>query len=83
MVNGGSRRVGVALAFYGHYIAVLSDKVMQKTNQRLRRFFEFVAVGVVLLQTQCAIDPDLALRTGVSLGTDAAIFLLENLVRGV
>jgi len=56
---------------------------MQKTNQRWQRFLELIAVGAVLLQTQCSVDPDLALRTGVSLGTDAAIFLLENLVRGV
>ncbi len=54
---------------------------MQRINQRWRRYFGLVAVGAVLLQTQCAVDPDLTLRTGVSLGTDLAIFLLENLVR--
>lgn len=37
-----------------------------------------------LLQAgNCSVDPDILLRAGLSAGTDTAIFLLENLVRGL
>ncbi|MCH7807625.1 MAG: hypothetical protein IIB60_00245 [Planctomycetes bacterium] len=40
--------------------------------------------GALLFQAQgCSLDPDLALRAAVSVGSDVAIFLLENLAVGL
>lgn len=40
--------------------------------------------GAILFQAQgCNLDPDIALRAGISAGSDIAIFLLQNLAAGV
>ncbi len=42
-----------------------------------------MGIGAYLLQTGCALDPDIALRAGITASTDLAVFLLENLVAGI
>ena len=40
--------------------------------------------GAILFQAQgCNLDPDIALRAGISAGSDLAIFLLQNLAASV
>ena len=42
-----------------------------------------MGIGTYLLQTGCAIDPDIALRAGITATSDLAVFLLENLAAGI
>lgn len=62
---------------------MLSSSQARSIGRKAYRLSRLVAGGMVLLQSQCAIDPDLGLRAWISVGTDTAIFLLENLVRAV
>ena len=55
-------------------------------GKRIKRWLMWCGVGVsVLVQFQGCVfqDPDIALRAGITLGTDTAIFLLENLAAGL
>ena len=54
---------------------------MQKRIERwLRWCLAGTGAGAVLFQAQgCSIDPDIWLRAVISVGSDTAIFLLENL----
>ncbi len=49
-------------------------------QRRALRWLMLVGSGGVMLQAAgCGIDPDIVLRSALSFGSDAAIFLLENL----
>jgi hypothetical protein len=59
----------------------VGGEIMQRRIERwLKWCLAGTGAGVVLFQVQgCTLDPDIYLRAGVSLGSDVAIFLLENL----
>ena len=56
---------------------------------RIQRWVRWLALagvggGALMFQAQgCSLDPDIALRAAVSVGSDMAIFLLENLAVGI
>ena len=53
---------------------------MRKLNQRILRWWCLAGAGLGLYAVQgCGIDPDIVLRAALSVGSDTAIFLLENL----
>jgi hypothetical protein len=54
---------------------------MQKRFERwLKWCLTSTGAGAILFQAQgCTIDPDIFLRALISVGSDTAIFLLENL----
>jgi len=49
------------------------------------RWLALVGSGCGLLfgAQSCGVDPDIFLRAGISFASDSAIFLLENLARGL
>jgi hypothetical protein len=56
--------------------------VMQRRIERWLKWWCLAGTGtgVALFQAQgCSVDPDIWLRAGITFGSDAAIFLLENL----
>ncbi len=55
-----------------------------RNANRWRRWWQFASAstGIVLLQG-CTVDPDLWLRAAISVGSDTAIFFLENLAAGL
>ncbi|MHC5111669.1 MAG: hypothetical protein ACYTHJ_17530 [Planctomycetota bacterium] len=57
------------------------SKRFKKT--RLLEWVGALGVGSMLFQGQCMIDPDIGLRALISVGTDTAIFFLENLANGI
>jgi uncharacterized membrane protein YhiD involved in acid resistance len=46
----------------------------------MRRLALAGLVGGTLFQTTSCVDPDIGLRTALLIGSDAAIFLLQNLL---
>ncbi|MCH7704417.1 MAG: hypothetical protein IIB61_04830 [Planctomycetes bacterium] len=48
--------------------------------KRLKRLMAGGCLAGVCMMQGCGVDTDILLRAGLSFGSDAAIFLLENLV---
>lgn len=52
-------------------------------KKQIRVLGWLIAGGVLSQMNGCALDPDILLRAGLSVGSDLTVFLLENLFASI